>query len=405
MSDKDLNEWTENEKNLQAEIERLQLLADERLEAKVKAEKADENKSSFIAMLSHEIRTPMNGIITMADLLQQTSLDEEQTRYNEIIQSSSEALMTLVDNLLDISKMEAGKMSLEQYPFDLINTIEDLAYVLSPTAFEKKVQVILDVETDIPLFVIGDALKVRQIFMNILQNAIKFTHSGEILISLFLLSTVKEEDIHVKIVLRDTGIGMSEKQLGVIFDSYAQGHSNQKHHYGGTGLGLAITKSLVELMGGQVYVKSELGVGTEFSVEIRFDKYTDLPSIPFEKNILANINIMVLDSNLTSLELMTNTLQGWGARVATSLNMDDSFIDNISRHSYDICLIDHQTIDFKKWDLELDYLKKQRMLLMVPLGNKIDEDFKGRFETVITKPIRKLHLLNSILALQKIKKH
>lgn len=104
----------------------------------MKAEKADENKSSFIAMLSHEIRTPMNGIITMADLLQQTSLDEEQTRYNEIIQSSSEALMTLVDNLLDISKMEAGKMSLEQYPFDLINTIEDLAYVLSPTALRKK---------------------------------------------------------------------------------------------------------------------------------------------------------------------------------------------------------------------------------------------------------------------------
>lgn len=405
MSDKDLNDLTENEKKLHAEIERLQLLAEERLEVKVKAEKADGNKSAFIAMLSHEIRTPMNGIITMSDLLQQTSLDEEQTRYTEIIQSSSEALMTLVDNLLDISKMEAGKMSLEQHPFDLINTIEDLAYVLSPTAFEKKVQVILDIESDIPLFVIGDALKVRQIFMNILQNAIKFTHSGEILISLFLLSTVKEEDIHVKIAVRDTGIGMSEKQLGVIFDSYAQGHSNASHHYGGTGLGLAITKSLVELMGGEIYVNSEFDVGTEFSVEVRFDKYTDLPSIPFEKDILVDMNIMVLDSNLTSLELMTNTLQGWGARVATASVMDDNFIDNVSTHSYDICLIDHHTIDFQKWDSELDNLKKQRMLLMVPLGNKIDEDFRGRFETVITKPIRKLHLLNSILALQKIKKH
>lgn len=405
MSDKDLNELTENEKNLQAEIEGLRLLAEERLQAKIKAEKADENKSAFIAMLSHEIRTPMNGIITMSDLLQQTSLDEEQTRYTEIIQSSSEALMNLVDNLLDISKMEAGKMSLEQYPFDLINTVEDLAYVLSPTAFEKQVQVILDIESDIPLFVIGDALKIRQIFMNILQNAIKFTHSGEILISLFLLSTVKEEDIHVKIAVRDTGIGMSEKQLGVIFDSYAQAHSNESHHYGGTGLGLSITKSLVELMGGQIYVNSELNVGTEFSVEMRFDKYTDLPSIPFEKDILVDMNIMVLDNNLTSLELMTNTLQGWGARVATASMMDDDFIDNISTHSYNICLIDHQTIDFEKWDLELDNLKKQRMLLLVPLGNKIDEDFRGRFETVITKPIRKLHLLNSILALQKIKKH
>lgn len=405
MSDKKLNELTENEKNLQAEIERLQLLAEERLQAKVKAEKADGNKSAFIAMLSHEIRTPMNGIITMSDLLQQTSLDEEQTRYAEIIQSSGESLVTLVDNLLDISKMEAGKMILEQHPFDLINTIEDLSYVLSPTAFEKKVQVILDIESDIPLFVIGDALKVRQIFMNILQNAVKFTHSGEILISLFLLSTVKQEDIHVKIVVRDTGIGMSEKQLGVIFESYAQGHSNESHHYGGTGLGLAITKSLVELMGGEIYVTSEFNVGTEFSVEIRFDKYTDLPSIPFEKDILSNMNIMILDHNLTNLELITNALQGWGARVATASAMDDAFIDNISTHSYNICLIDHQTIDFKKWDSELANLKKQRMLLLVPLGNKIDEDFRGRFETVITKPIRKLHLLNSILALQKIKKH
>lgn len=397
---KDTIETIKQQRELELEVIKLRLQSYNQQQVIVLSEQALKQKTEFIAMLSHEIRTPMNGIVTMTDLLKQTTLEEDQQHYVNILESSSDALMALVDNLLDISKLESGHMMIEKHPFDLINTIEDLVYALSPKAFKNNVEVILDIESDIPLFVIGDALKIRQVIMNLLQNAVKFTHEGEILVSLLLLSPVEDEqNLTVKISIRDTGIGMSEEQLTQLFENYVQVHHNNEHHqYGGTGLGLAITKSLVELMKGTVEVTSKKNVGSEFSVSIEFERYTDLPSIPFEKDVLKDVRILLIDNNTTSLELISMMLSDWGADVSLISEMNDVFFNTIQHEHFDVCLLDLDSIDMEAWEHHQEMLQDKPLFLLAPLGNKIEGEFRALFQTIITKPIRKLHLLNTILA-------
>lgn len=396
-----IQEAIKRQRELELEVIKLRLQLYNQQQTIVLTEQSLKHKTEFIAMLSHEIRTPMNGIVTMADLLKQTTLDDDQQNYVDILESSSDALMALVDNLLDISKMESGKMVIEQHPFDLINTIEDLVYALSPKASQKNIEVLLDIESDIPLFVIGDALKIRQVVMNLLQNSIKFTHEGEILVSLLLLSPADQNDLTVKITVRDTGIGMTDEQVTQLFENYVQVHNEEDSQYGGTGLGLAITKSLVELMDGTIEVTSKKDTGSEFSVIIKFDRYTDLPSIPFERNVLEGVRILLLDNNTTSLELILMMLSDWGADVSAVSEMNEAFFDTLRHDTFDVCLIDYDSIDFELWEQEKEILQQNTLFLLAPLGNKIEHPFKEFFQTIITKPIRKLHLLNTILAMEK----
>ncbi|WP_017811019.1 MULTISPECIES: ATP-binding protein [Paenibacillus] len=397
---KNVEKLVERQQELEMELQQLRLELGECQQARADAQKVAEDKSNFIAMLSHEIRTPMNGILSMAELLYKTELDEEQNSYVQILQTSSNSLMALVNNLLDIGKMEAGKMKLNKDPFDVINTIEDLTYALAPRAFEKGVGVHLNVHSDIPLFVIGDVLKVRQIIMNLLQNAIKFTNTGDIKVSLFMLPPMVKGKLTVKIAIEDTGIGMSTEQLKHIFEVYSQLHSDQEHVYGGTGLGLSISKHLVELMGGEIRLESMHGVGTEVSVILDFEEYTDLPSIPFQEDILQGIRILLLDSNAESVGIISDMLTEWGAKVTTSSSMDERFFDEMYHHAYDLTLVDLTMIDRERWLQDRAKIQNQCVFLLAPLGEKVEGDFRDTFDTIITKPVRKIHILNSILALQ-----
>ncbi|WP_268748561.1 ATP-binding response regulator [Paenibacillus wulumuqiensis] len=382
------------------ELQLLRLQLDDCQESRTHIEKVSEDKSNFIAILSHEVRTPMNGILSMVELLQRTRLDEEQNSYVDILQTSSNSLMSLVNNLLDMSKMEAGKMKLNKDPFDVINTVEDLTYALAPRAFEKGVGIHLNVHSDIPLFVMGDALKVRQIIMNLLQNAIKFTHKGNIKVSVFLLPPKFENRLTVKIAIEDTGIGISEEQLEHIFEVYSQLHLDKDNIYGGTGLGLSISKHLVELMDGEIQVKSMHGVGTEVSLTLHFEQYTDLPSIPFQTDILQGLRILLLDSNVESVNIISDMLTEWGAQVTTTSSMNERFFDELYHHAYDLTLIDLEMIDHEQWLKDRLKIQQQSIFLLAPLGQKVEGEFRDTFDTVITKPIRKIHMLNSILALQ-----
>ncbi|WP_458121050.1 ATP-binding protein [Paenibacillus sp. Z6-24] len=395
-----VDELVRRQQELEMEVEQLRRQLDDCQQARTRVEKAAKDKSSFIAMLSHEVRTPMNGILSMTELLQKTRLDEEQDSYVQILQTSSDSLMALVNNLLDIGKMEAGKMKLNRDPFDVINTIEDLTYALAPRAFEKGVGVHLNVHSDIPLFVIGDALKVRQIIMNLLQNSIKFTHTGDITVSLFLLPPMLDNKLTVKIAIEDTGIGIEDGQLQHIFEVYSQLNPEQEHIYGGTGLGLSISKHLVELMGGEIRLESMHGIGTEVSIILHFEQYTDLPSIPFQDDILQGVRILLLDSNGESVGIISDMLTEWGAEVTTSSGMDDRFFDEMYHHAYNLILIDLEMIDRERWIQDRMKIQKQCVFLLAPLGEKIDGGFRDTFDTVITKPVRKIHMLNSILALQ-----
>lgn len=393
------SEWSKRQQELEAENTHLKSLVNEHMEYRKLAEQTLQHNAKFLAMISHEIRTSMNAILSLTELLEQTAINEEQRYYLELMDTSNSTLIALVNDILDLSKMEAGKMTLINEPFDLINTIEDLLYSLAPAAFQKHVELILDVESEIPLFVMGDVLKVRQIVMNLAQNAIKFTHQGEIQISLILLEPTTDVT-SVKIVVRDTGIGMSENQLAHLFHSYSQVHEPDDHMYGGTGLGLAIIKQLIKLMDGKIEVKSEVGIGTEVSVMLDFEKYTEVPSIPFKKDLLSLMNVMVVDQNKTCGELVSNLLNEWGAKVTHRLEMNDEFFEEIQEYNYDLILTDLRTIDENLWEGKKEKLKKQQLALLAPLGDKVEGEFKDIFKAVITKPIRKLHLLNGVLAIE-----
>lgn len=391
--------WSKQQTQLEAENAHLKSLLDQHIKSQHMAEEALKHNAEFIAMISHEIRTSMNAILSLTELLQHTAINDEQQYYLELMDTSNATLLSLVNNVLDLSKMEAGKMQLKNDPFDLINTVEDLLYSLAPPAFQKKVEMILEVESEIPLFVMGDTLKVRQIVMNLVQNAIKFTHEGEILVSLLLLDA-SPELTSVKIVVHDTGIGMTEQQLDYLFQHYSQVHEQDHYEYEGTGLGLMITKQLIELMHGHIEVKSEAGVGTEISVILHFEKYTEVPAIPFKKDVLSLMNVVVLDQNKTSCELISNLLSEWGAKVTHRFEMNAGFFTELHSGVYDLILIDLNTINQQFWDQEKENLKKQKLCLLAPLGNKIEGEFNELFKSVVTKPVRKLHLLNSVLAIE-----
>ncbi len=400
LSELKWNELIEKHKDMEQQLLQLQQQLATAQETRTQAEQSAENKARFIAMLSHEIRTPMNGILSMSELLQNTTLDDEQRGYLHVLHNSSESLMALVNNLLDIGKIEAGKMKLNRDPFDLINTMEDLTYALAPRAFEKGVQVHLNVHSDIPLFVIGDALKVRQIIMNLLQNAIKFTEKGNISVSLFMLPNDDPERLTVKVSVEDSGIGIPPERLSDIFNVYEQMHEQGEYRHQGTGLGLAICKQLAELMGGSIQAESLHGVGTSVSIVLQFERYTDLPSIPFKDNVLHDLRILLLENNSICRELIHNMLVEWGAQVTIADDMDERFFDELYHHDYDLVLVDLELLDRERWIRERTKIQKQQLFLLAPLGEKVEGEFRDTFETVITKPIRKIHLLNSILALQ-----
>ncbi|WP_322906434.1 ATP-binding protein [Paenibacillus sp. SGZ-1009] len=394
------NELIDKQQQLEQQLNELQQQLTVEQQLRAQAEHSAENKARFIAMLSHEIRTPMNGILSMSELLQNTSLDEEQLSYLQVLHTSSESLMALVNNLLDIGKIEAGKMKLTRDPFDLINTMEDLTYALAPRAFEKGVQVHLNVHSDIPLFVIGDALKVRQIMMNLLQNAIKFTDKGDISVSLFMLPNDDPDRLTVKVSVEDSGIGIPAERLNDIFKMYEQMHEHSERMHQGTGLGLAICKQLTELMGGTITAESLHGVGTSVSLTLQFERYTDLPSIPFKDNVLQGLRMLLLERNSICRGLINDMLHEWGAQVTIVAEMAERFFDELYYHDYDLVLVDLDMLDRERWIRERTKIQKQPLFLLAPLGEKVEGEFRDTFETVITKPIRKIHLLNSILALQ-----
>jgi signal transduction histidine kinase len=370
-------------------------------------ERSSHTKSDLFAMLSHEIRTPMNGIVSMTDLMMTTEMTEQQQFYMEIINTSNTRLMEFLNDVLDFSKMEAGKLSFEIEPFDIISTLEENVYLFSTKAFEKNLEVILNIDSEIPLYILGDAPKVRQVIMNLLSNALKFTHEGEIFVELKLLPARSDEEVCVKIAIKDTGIGIAEDKLNLLFNKYTQVHDkNSDHHYGGTGLGLAICKHLVELMGGNIEALSEEGVGTTLELTLYFEKYTSLPAIPFENDVLSGTNILVVDDNHTSLQVITSMLEDWDATVASTQNPNQGLEWISEGLDFDLVLIDKDlggldAITMAEQIRKLNTHKKLSLFLLAPIGTNLDDDKKLLFESIIIKPIRKLHLLNAILALLK----
>jgi PAS domain S-box-containing protein len=281
------------------------------IEARRAAEAANRAKSEFLANMSHEIRTPMNGIIGMADLLADTSLASEQREYLGAIQTSADALLALLNDILDLSKIEAGRLVLEQVDFDLVALVENMAQVLAVRAESKRLELVTRLRPDLPRHLRGDPMRLRQVLFNLVGNAIKFTEQGEVVINIEA-SEGGPGQVLIHGSVSDTGIGIPPEKLTVIFDRFQQAEGFTTRKYGGSGLGLAISKQLVQMMGGSIWVESQLGKGSVFHFTARLTLAQTLAAQPADApQALCGLRALVVDDNAANRAILCQNLRHW----------------------------------------------------------------------------------------------